>query len=80
MNLPLSSVFGAGASYVSGDIIMNTEISEETIINFVNVFKILYQVAQREHPEWFIAANDNRKSTSDIDTEYDYNGHKGEES
>lgn len=49
MNLPLSSVFGAGASYVSGDIIMNTEISEETIINFVNVFKILYQVAQREH-------------------------------
>lgn len=47
---------------------MSTETSEETIINLVNVFKILYQVAQREHPEWFIAANDNRKNTSDIDT------------
>ena len=57
---------------------MNTETPEENIINLVNVFKILYQVAQREHPEWFTATNDNRKSTSDIDMEYDYNGHKGE--
>ena len=73
-------MFGARASYISGDTIMNTETSEETIINFVNVFKILYQVAQREHPEWFIVANDNRKSTSNIDMKYDYNGHKGEES
>ena len=47
---------------------MSDNIQNKSITALAEVFKILYNVAQREHPEWFIAANDNRKNTSDIDT------------
>ena len=46
---------------------MNNTLKEEGITALAEVFKILYNVAKREHPELLVAANDNRKNTSDID-------------
>ena len=49
-------------------VIMSNYLQNEGITALAEVFKILYNVAQREHPEWFVAANDNRNNTSGIDT------------
>ena len=59
---------------------MNNTLKEEGITALAEVFKILYNVAKREHPELLVAANDNRNNTSDSDVECDYNGNKGEQS
>ena len=46
---------------------MSNLTKEEAIKVIANVLKIFYDVAKREHPELLVAANDNRKNTSDID-------------
>ena len=57
---------------------MSNHLSDESITALAEIFKILYNVAQREHPELLVAANDNRTNTTSADVEDDYNGNKGE--
>ena len=46
---------------------MSKYLQNEGITALAEVFKILYNVAQREHPEWFVAEKDNKNNPSDID-------------
>lgn len=53
---------------------MTHELYDEGIASLTEIIKILYNVAQRERPEWFVAVKDNKNNPSDIDINTYNNG------